>query len=267
MAKETLVQIDDTLKYYLTLIKSPSLSRFSGHSHNLYELIYFESGDATYVVEDKKYKLRSGDLIITRPSKYHFIRMDSQTDYERHNILFDHKRLGIDMRALPEWLDVINLERGGVIDEIFKKFSFYAESFSKTDFCNIAKLLIQEIIYNLSLAEEGEKNRFSVLSPILSRALEYIGENLFTIKDVSEVAGAVFVTDSYLFRLFKRELFKTPKKYITEKRLLAAQKLIRKGKNPTEASETCGFDDYTTFYRNYVELFGKKPSEEIGNKK
>ena len=167
------------------------------------------------------------------------------------------------MHALPDWLDVINLERGGVVDEIFKKFSFYAESFSQSDFCDIAKLLIQEIIYNLSLAEDGEKKRFSVLSPILSQALGYIEKNLFTIKDISEVAGAVFVTESYLFRLFKRELFKTPKKYINEKRLLWAQKQLRKGKKPTEIAARAGFDDYTTFYRNYVELFGKHPSKEI----
>ena len=70
------------------------------------------------------------------------------------------------------------------------------------------------------------------------------------------------MTDSYLYRLFKRELFKTPKKYITEKRLLWAQKQLRKGKKPTEVATRCGFDDYTTFYRNYSELFEKKPSEE-----
>ena len=122
--------------------------------------------------------------------------------------------------------------------------------------------MIQEIIYNLSLVEEGNKNNFSVVNPILSKALAYIAENLFTINDISEVAQAVFVTDSYLFRLFKRELFKTPKKYVTEKRLLYAQNQIRKGKRPTEVASLCGFDDYTTFYRNYTALFGNTPSDE-----
>ena len=69
-------------------------------------------------------------------------------------------------------------------------------------------------------------------------------------------------TESYLYRLFKRELFKTPKKYLTEKRLLHAQRELKKGGKPTEVAEACGFDDYTTFYRNYVDHFGKAPSEE-----
>ena len=113
-----------------------------------------------------------------------------------------------------------------------------------------------------SKPEKQAKNNFSVINPILSRALEYISRNLFTIKDMSEVAQAVFVSDSYLYRLFGRELFNTPKKYITEKRLLWAQKQLQKGRNPAKIAEECGFEDYTTFYRNYVKLFGKNPSKE-----
>ena len=35
-------------------------------------------------------------------AKYHFIKIDSSTDYERHNILFDHKMLGINMKMLTD---------------------------------------------------------------------------------------------------------------------------------------------------------------------
>ena len=141
MAKDVLVEAKDTLKYNYFLRKKPSPEGFAGHSHNSYELLYFINGDASYVVEDKKYKLRSGDLIITRPSKYHFIQIDSQADYERHNLLFDHKQLGINMHFLPDGVDVINVEDGSVINGIFKKFSFYANNFKKTDF--IVNLLLK----------------------------------------------------------------------------------------------------------------------------
>ena len=261
MSKKVFVDVDDVLRYNYYSKKEPTV-RFSGHSHNAYEMLYFISGDATYVIEDKKYKLRSGDLIITRPSTYHFIQMDAPAEYERHDLLFDHKRLGINMHVLPERLDVVNIASGSIIDETIKKLTFYAEKFDTDSFVNISRLLIQEIMYNLSLVEQNVENSFSVINPILSKALAYIGENLFTVKDISEVARAVFVTESYLFRLFNQELFKTPKKYITEKRLLWAQKQLRKGRKPTEISVESGFDDYTTFYRNYTELFGKKPSDE-----
>ena len=109
-------------------------------------------------------------------------------------------------------------------------------------------------------------NVLAVINPLLSEALAYIAENLFTVKDISEVAGAVFVTESYLYRLFKKELLKTPKKYLIEKRLLHAQTRLKKGARPIDVASSCGFDDYTTFYRNYLEYFGKSPSMESENR-
>ena len=166
------------------------------------------------------------------------------------------------MDILPDGLDVVNVKPGSIVSNIFEKLDYYAESFEKEDFLAISKLLIQEIIYNVALMEKQDESAVSVINPILSRALSYIGENLFTIKDISEVAGAVFVTESYLFRLFKKELFKSPRKYIIEKRLLYAQNQLKKGRRSTAVAATCGFDDYTSFYRNYVAFFGKPPSSE-----
>ena len=56
---------------------------YSMHTHNAYELIYFLDGDATHVIEDRKYKLKPGDLILIRPFQYHFIQIDSTSRYER----------------------------------------------------------------------------------------------------------------------------------------------------------------------------------------
>ena len=255
--------IPDLIKYNHFKRVSPSAELFSGHSHNQYEILYVLSGDATHVIEDKKYKIRPGDLIITRPSKYHFIQMDSSVDYERHNILFDHKRLGIDMSPLPDGIDVVTIGTGGIIGDIFAKLDHYCESFDERSFANLARLLIQEIVYNLSLIKAESTDTSSVINPLLSEALTYIGEHLFEIRSISEVAQAVFVTESYLFRLFKKELLKSPKKYINEKRLLYAQTRLKKGMSPTETAIASGFEDYTTFYRNYVAFFGRSPSEEM----
>ena len=74
------------------------------------------------------------------------------------------------------------------------------------------------------------------------------------------MAKKCFVTESYLFRLFKNELKQTPLKYITSKRLLLAERLISDKERPTAVYEKCGFTDYTTFYRNYRAFFGHSPS-------
>ena len=235
---------------------------YSMHSHNMYEILYFVSGDATHVIEDRRYKLKRGDLVLIRPSQYHFIQIDSDCDYERYDILFSTKSSDIGsvpfLESAPE---IINLEEYPMATEIIKKTDFYFKHFEGEDFERILTGLLCELFYLLSVTPATENtDEPTVTSPTLSLALSYINENLITLKSVDEVARSCFVTESYLYRLFKNELHKTPAKYITSKRLLLAERMILDGEKPTGVYEKCGFSDYTTFYRNYRSFFGHSPS-------
>lgn len=236
----------------------------SAHSHNIYELIYFVGGDATHVIENRRYKLRKGDLVLIRPLKHHFIQIDSLCDYERYDILFDPEALGIEsIRLLDEGFDIMNLEDHPAADNIIRKTDYYFKHFKGQDFVKVTSLLLSELFYLLSVISSSEREMTSEGSPILSRALEYINSNLATITDIGEIAKHCFVTESYLFRIFKNELHHSPKRYINEKRLLLADKRIASGEKPTAVYESCGFSDYTTFYRSYVSFFGHAPSRRI----
>ena len=76
------------LMYKHTVTEKPPCNSYFTHSHNLFELLYFISGDATCIIEDRKYTLKKGDLVFIRPSKYHFIQINSSTRYERYDVLF-----------------------------------------------------------------------------------------------------------------------------------------------------------------------------------
>lgn len=235
---------------------------YSMHSHNMYELLYFVSGDATHVIEDRKYKLKHGDLVIIRPSKYHYIQIDSTCDYERYDVLFSAKGKHIDnadlLNAIPE---IINLEEYSIATDIIKKTDFYFKHFSGEDFEKILTLLLKELFFLLSVTPATERTDApKVTSPTISKALTYINDNLTELSGIDEVARSCFVSESYLFRLFKKELKETPAKYVNAKRLLLAERLMSEGQSPTEVYEKCGFDDYTTFYRNYRTFFGHSPS-------
>ena len=232
------------------------------HSHNCYELIFFLKGDATHVIENRKYKLSKNDLIIIKPSCYHYIQINENTDYERYDITINADLLGIEnIDVVSNEIEVINLSANPIAIELFAKLDYYKKKLSENDFNKVAVLLIKELFYNLTTYKEQSKN-YTFLSPTLTTALAYINDNLFTLKDVEEIAKHLFITQSYLFRIFKQELKTSPKKYINDKRLLAAQNMLSVGKNPLEVFETCGFNDYTTFYRSYVKFFGHAPSKE-----
>ena len=237
------------------------------HTHNLYEIIFFVKGDAFHIIEDRKYQLTKNDLILIQPQKYHYIDIESNKEYERHNLLFNAEALGFnDIDGFNNLSEVINLSGNKIAIELFSKMNFYHKNLNKADFENVAIMLLKELFFNLSISAIEVKKDFSTLTPVLSSALFYINENLFTISTIKEVAEKLFVTQSYLFRLFKQELKTTPKKYLTDKRLLCAQNMILLGNSPTKVFAECGWNDYTSFYRSYVKYFNHTPSQEINDK-
>ncbi len=243
-----------------------SKREFPAHSHNEYELIFFLDGDVSYIVENRKYRLNKYDMIITRPKTHHSLLCNSECEYERFNILLppDGFIAGI-LDTLPEEQDVIHCGDNKVIVENFKKLDTYAAEFSPEAFVHLRDALLTEICYSLKTVEKELLAKAKPLPPVIQRSLAYINRNLFEIKQVSEISDALFISKNYFFRIFKEELKISPKKYITNKRLLHAQTLLGSGEKPTAVYLMCGFENYITFYKQYVELFGYPPSMEKKN--
>lgn len=232
------------------------------HAHNHYELIYLMRGDATHIIEGRRYRLSRGDLVLVRPRRYHDIVFEGDREYERYNILFDSESMGL-FRAdeVSSRFEVISLADRPMTADVFPKMEAYRKAMSPEEFADAAGHLLFTLFYDLSLLPAEEGRRHTVAHPMLGEALAYIRENLFTVREVSEIADALHVTPSYLYRIFRTELNIGPARYVTEKRLLAAQRQIRLGRRPTDVFSECGFQDYTAFFRAYKKFFGTSPSQ------
>ena len=255
------IQIADRLFFKYEVSENLPADKFGRHAHNAHEILYMLDGDATYIIEDRKYKLKKGDLIFTRPMQYHAIHLDSPARYERYAIQFDAEALGVESTSLiPKDLDVMHADGYDSVEQFFQKCDRYRKCCSPELFEQILTHLLCELFYNIALFPRPLPASEDSVSPLVSKALKYINENLYTIARIEDIADHLFVSESYLFRLFRKELHQTPKKYILEKRLLTAQKMLQAGEKPTAVCERCGFGDYATFYRNYQAFFGHSPS-------
>ena len=47
------------------------------HKHTFYELFFFLSGDVNYIIEDRHYKLRQGDILLISKSDMHRAEINS----------------------------------------------------------------------------------------------------------------------------------------------------------------------------------------------
>jgi len=236
-------------------------NKFNTHCHDRYEIIYFVEGDVSYIAEGRSYKLSQGDVVLSRPSVIHGIHPKINTYYERYDIIINDKLLPQSLRnALKSSKDVYHERENERVAELFMKLDDYMRCFSEEDFARLAFNITEEVLYNLTLSD-GEDDAASV-NPLIVKALDYIRDNLTKIRSVSEVSDALYITKSHLHHLFNEHLQMTPGKYINSKKLLMAQKKIKKGARPTAIYTDCGFEDYATFFRNYKRYFGYSPAEE-----
>ena len=164
--------------------------------------------------------------------------------------------------SIPSTLEIVNCAQNSILSNLFKRMDYYRSIFNETAFYNLLPSLLNELLYNLSLSVDHAENNPFKTSTFLTEALEYINDNLFTIKTIKEVSEHFFVSEQYFFKQFQTQLKITPKKYINDKRLLHAQQMIQQGKKPIEVFEQCGFESYAGFYKQYVKTFGRSPSKE-----
>lgn len=234
------------------------------HAHSTYELIYVLEGDMTYVIEDRKYRVQKDDLIIVRPNEYHYIQFHSKQGYERYSILFDPAALPCcDVRSLLPDQDVLNCRHMPGIRELFRKMDGYREKFAGAAILDLLQMQVKELLYNLSIANSsGDSDRNASAHPLVCRLLEAINKDIFGFDGIGTIAEELYVSEGYLYHLFKREMKVSPGRYVTEKRLLAARNMLLQGKNPTKIYGECGFSDYSSFFRSYTKFFGYPPSKE-----
>ena len=235
---------------------------FAPHFHDITEIIFIKSGNVSYLVGGKKYKLRENMLVLSRPTDRHCICIDGQGRYERYDILFNEKKLGYDIyNKIPADINVIDFSRNRNVINTFSKMDYYCERLSDDMLSRILTNLIEEIFLNIMIevGDNGQKN-YEQTNPIICKAVAYIDENLLSLSGIEEICNELYITKSHLHHLFVKHLKITPKKYITAKRLAMAQREIYAGAKATDICFKFGFSDYSTFFRAYKKHFGATPS-------
>ena len=90
---------------------------------------------------------------------------------------------------------------------------------------------------------------------------QYIMEHLDEPVSIDTLAGYFFMNKYTFMHTFKRCCGMSAYQFILQQRLTAALGMIRKGISLTVASQSCGFNDYSNFYRSFRHYFGKSPRD------
>lgn len=245
----------------------------------------FEKGQAiltknlfTYVFSGKKEILHSNGKVVVRKNESAILKQGSYVVSERYdtdevfkNLLFFFSDNFIEKIKIKEQkLSKENkhffhkIQTNNILNELTLSIENYLSSnFEKIDKNEILSIKANELVHVLKAIVPEIKSFLSSISYENQNNLIGIFEKHY--KENLQLSDYVHLTGlsiSSLKRKFKQEINTSPKKWITERRLVDAEELlIDKKMNISEIAYDLGFDSPSHFSRTFNEKYGKSPSK------
>lgn len=128
----------------------------------------------------------------------------------------------------------------------------------------LGESIIDEIYFRLLTDERGGELQYLLQQrgeiQRISRAVEYIHQNLDKPVSVEGLAEMVHMGQTSFYENFRKVMHVSPLQYAKSVKLHQAQALIREGKKANEAGYLVGYNSPAQFSREYKRQFGYAPS-------
>ena len=249
------------------------------HHHDFYEVYYFLSGNVTYNVESRNYRLSPGDILVISPEELHQpVFGPEQQNYERIVLWINPSFLqqfnvgGADVSrcfdsARPEHSNLIRPV--GVSQEqvyyLMQQLLQEAESDQyASELCALGCLAqVLALLNRMSDLSVRESEPRSGADSVVYRVLGYINEHFSEDLSLDFLANKFFISKYHLSREFGRLVGTSVYRYIIQKRLVMAKQMMSAGVSSTTVYQHCGFGDYSNFYRAFKAEYQISPKEFV----
>ena len=253
--------------------REPRPSGVEVHHHDFYEVYYLLGGEVEYWVDGRILKMRPGDLLLINPLELHRpVPSEDSRVYERIVLWIDKEYLEshtglsrcFDMEhpGHSHLLHTTSAERPGLTERMGNLVrEFYSRDLGAEQAAYGLFLQLMVQINRIALRADSQQEDARQLSGTVQAAISYITENLSQPMTLESVAEQVYVSKYHLSHAFSREVGVSLYRYILLRRLILARQLLTEGEPAGQVSRSCGFSDYTSFYRAFRSEYGISPRE------
>ena len=252
---------DFNVQFYASLSGEPMPPFvYPHHIEREVELFILVEGDVSFAVESRVYRMRRGDIIITRPNEMHHCIRNSTTVNHHYCFHFDPSCDSIFSPFLEHDFGADNLI--SPTEENRERIISLADRIVCSPECADDGLLrLSLMLEMLSVVKRGMGESHSPeklpepLEAVLAEINEHIAEDML----LDKVCARHFISRSTLTRLFKKHLGTTPRMYLESKRLAIAGRMLESGTSVGTVCRAVGFVDTSSFIRLFKRRFGETP--------
>lgn len=251
------------------------------HHHDFYEIYFFLSGNVSYNIESRSFRLTPGDVLLISPNELHQpIFAPENQNYERI-VLWINKgfleRFDLPGQEVSRCFDTehplhTNLIR---LDGVSRELVGYllqqllneqgAEEFA-TELYSMACLAQILVMLNRLAERAGERAEPKAnTDSVVYRVLGYINEHYNEDLSLDFLANKFFISKYHLSREFNRLVGTSVYRYIIQKRLVMAKQMMSAGTPSSTVYQHCGFGDYSNFYRAFKAEYQISPKEFVAS--
>ena len=251
------------------------------HHHDFYEIYFFLSGNVSYNIESRSFRLTPGDVLLISPNELHQpVFAPEKQNYERivlwinQSFLTQFNLPGQEITRCfdtghPLHTNLIRLD--GVSRELVNYLlqqlvnergseEFATELYAMSILTQIL-VLLNRLAERSGSRSEQKTNTDSVVYQVLGYINEHYNEDL----SLDFLANKFFISKYHLSREFNRLVGTSVYRYITQKRLVMAKQMMSAGTPSSTVYQHCGFGDYSNFYRAFKAEYQISPKEFVAS--
>ena len=229
-------------------------------------LIHFViSGKGSYVCGGKTFHLKAGDLFLIKPSQVVYYVADPADPWEYYWVGFNGTNAQKLVSHLP-FKDNMPVYTPHEFEE-YKNYLYRIYTNSGNTIKHSTAMIGYLYLFLSRLMEEGTTNvqtQPATQSNYVIDAIKYIQFNYSSDISVDDIASAVGISRSHLYRVFISNLNQSPIDYLTEYRINEACNLIKNTNlSISEIAVSVGFFDQFYFSRVFKKIKKVPPSKYL----